>query len=82
MLDDHSRVVLSLLDQVTGSDYINATFINVSNVMYYVMHVLVEYGTYTICRVMKRPEHILLHKVQSLTQDDLGKRCIHYCNAC
>ena len=29
-LDDHSRVVLSPQDQCTGSDYINASFIDVS----------------------------------------------------
>ena len=29
--DDHSRVVLNHQDHVTGSDYINASFIDVSN---------------------------------------------------
>ena len=29
-LDDHSRVVLSLQDKITGSDYINASYIDVS----------------------------------------------------
>ena len=30
-LDDHSRVVLKLEDNCPGSDYINASFIDVSN---------------------------------------------------
>ena len=30
MIDDHSRVVLSQQEQLTGSDYINASFVNVS----------------------------------------------------
>ena len=29
-IDDHSRVVLSLQDNTPGSDYINASFIDVS----------------------------------------------------
>ena len=29
-LDDHSRVVLSQQDKITGSDYINASYIDVS----------------------------------------------------
>ena len=28
--DDHSRVVISLQDKVTGSDYINASHVDVS----------------------------------------------------
>ena len=32
--DDHSRVVLNQQDQLTGSEYINASHIDVSNVVF------------------------------------------------
>ena len=33
--DDHSRVVLNLLDRVAGTDYINASFIDVRTITLY-----------------------------------------------
>lgn len=38
IVDDHSRVVLSLQDNIAGSDYINASFIDVSMHGQYLTH--------------------------------------------
>ena len=59
--------MLSLQDQITGSDYINASFIDVSNTVCTsgALHDTLLHCD--ICRVMKRLEHILLHRVQSMT---------------
>jgi len=34
LTDDHSRVVLSQQEQLSGSDYINASFVNVSSLYF------------------------------------------------
>ena len=43
--DDHSRVVLNIQDNTAGSDYINASYVNVSNYI----------SVYGVCVVCVRP---------------------------
>ena len=40
--DDHSRVVLDLLGELPGSDYINATWVNVSERLLWAQHDLTQ----------------------------------------
>ena len=63
-LVDHCRVVLSQLDQRPGSDYINASFVDVSDINIKCSDPLL---ILSILRVIKSQMLTLLHKAQSVT---------------
>ena len=63
-VDDHCRVVLTQLGQKPGSDYVNASFVDVSDLDYFT-----DYSdVFSMRRVIKSQRLTLQHRVQLVTQ--------------
>ena len=65
--DDHCRVVLTQQGQKPGSDYVNASFVDVSDLDYFTDYSDV-FLILSMLRVIKSQRLTLQHRVQSVTR--------------
>lgn len=65
--DDYNRVVLDSIPREPDSDYVNASYVDVSNIFCFMLwpHITIFISC---CRAYWNPTHILLHKDQRKRQ--------------